>query len=216
MTAETRNRGRFLDFMRVFTGLTLLGILAFLMWAPGQWPVMLFTWVLLVILADELGGWFGYLGLLLGGLAFLAPGGAPPQWPVIVPLVAGPLMGLLLIKHSGGPFVLPFGGLLFAGTLLVTARFGPRIDPQLTLPANVEFQRTAILAMLAGLAFSFVRQVIGIMMRRRAVRALNKQRVQLLAAAEHGTGASREERVRDTVPDRQAVNSTTNDETSGK
>lgn len=216
MTAETRNRGRFLDFMRVFTGLTLLGILAFLMWASGEWSALLFMWVLLVILADELGGWFGYFGLLLGGLAFFSPGGAPAQWPVIVPLVAGPLMGLLLVKHSGGPFVLPFAGLLFAGTLLATARFGPRIDPQLTLPANVEFRRTVILAMMIGLGFSFVRQVIGIIMRRRALRALDHRRVRVLLAADPGAGAGPAKPVRDTVPGSEAVNSPVNDETSGK
>ncbi|CAM3177641.1 hypothetical protein DEDE109153_01315 [Deinococcus deserti] len=214
MTAETRNRGRFLDFMRVFTGLTLLGILAFLMWATGEWPALLFIWVLLVILADELGGWFGYLGLLLGGLAFFAPGGAPAQWAVIVPLVAGPLMGLLLIKHSGGPFVLPFAGLLFAGTLLATGRFGPRIDPQLTLPANVEFQRTAILAMMIGLAFSFVRQVVGIILRRRAARTRDQHRARVPVAAGQDRGTA--ERVPDTVAGRETVNSSANDETSGK
>jgi hypothetical protein len=165
-----RRRAGWLDLARLVGGWTLLAVLAYFMWTPGDWPVRLLAWVLLVILADEFGGWFGYIGVVLGGLAFLSPNAPPAQWMIIVPLVGGALMALLLIKHSGGPLVLPFAGLLFAGTLLAVGRFGPRIDPTLTLPANPEFQRTAILALLVGLAFSFVRQVINILLKRRASR----------------------------------------------
>ncbi|PNY80379.1 hypothetical protein [Deinococcus koreensis] len=166
--AEERHRAQFLGFLRLFGGAATLLVLAYFMWTPGEWPTRLLAWVALTILADEFGGWFGYVGVLLGGLGYLSPEAQPAQWLVILPLVGGALFALLLVKHSGGPLVLPFAALLFGGTLLAVGRFGPKIDPQLTLPANATFQRTALIAMLAGLTFSFVRQLIGIIWRLRA------------------------------------------------
>jgi len=161
--------------LRLLGGWATLGVLAYFMWTPGDWPVRLLAWVLLTILADEFGGWFGYLGAALGGLAFFAPAAPPAQWAVIVPLVGGVLVALLLVKHSGGAFVLPFAALVFAVPLLVVGRYGTRIDPGLTLPGNATFQRTALAAMLLGVGFSFVRQLIGVALRygarRRAERA---------------------------------------------
>lgn len=160
--------------LRLLGGWATLAVLAYFMWMPGDWPVRLLAWVLLTILADEFGGWFGYLGAALGGLAFFAPAAPPAQWAVIVPLVGGALVALLLVKHSGGPFVLPFAALIFALPLLAVGRFGTRLDPGLTLPANATFQRTALTAMLVGVTFSFVRQLIGVgrraSLRRRAAR----------------------------------------------
>ncbi|MFC5849938.1 hypothetical protein [Deinococcus petrolearius] len=147
--------------LRLLVGLALLAALVSFMWTPGEWPTRLFAWVLLTILADECAGWFGYAGLALGGLAFFAPSAPPEQWTLIVPLVGGALFALLLLKHSGGPFVLPFAALIFAGALYATGRFGLKIDPELTLPANATFQRSAVVPMLLGLGFSFVRQLIG-------------------------------------------------------
>ncbi|MFC4425635.1 hypothetical protein [Deinococcus navajonensis] len=209
MNADSRMRARFFAFLRMFVGLALLGSLAYLLWNHGEWPAMLMAWVLLVLLADEMGGWFGYIGLLLGALPFVAPGDPPAQWMVILPLVGGTLMAVLLIKHSGGPLVLPFAGLLFAGTLLATGRFGLKIDPQLTLPANAQFQRTALVAMALGLGFSFVRQVVASVMRRRARLRAQRGAVRVLLAAPGVT-------TRDAVPGADTVNSTPNDETSGK
>lgn len=166
--AEERHRAQFLGFLRLFGGVGTLLVLAYFMWTPGEWPTLLLAWVALTILADEFGGWFGYAGLALGGLGYFSPEAPPAQWLVILPLVGGALFALLLVKHSGGPLVLPFAGLLFGGTLLAVGRFGPKIDPQLTLPANATFQRTAVIAMLAGLTFSFVRQLIGVIWRLRA------------------------------------------------
>lgn len=209
MNADARLRARFVGFLRLFSGLALLGSLAYLMWNHGEWPAMLMAWVLLVLVADELGGWFGYLGLLLGALPFVAPGEPPAQWMIIVPLVGGALMALLLVKHSGGPLVLPFAGLLFAGTLLAAGRFGLKIDPQLTLPANAQFQRTALAAMTMGLALSFVRQVAEAVLRRRARRLVEQRAVRVLLAAPAPSSSQDAP-----LPD-DAVNSTPNDETSG-
>nr|WP_246580272.1 hypothetical protein [Deinococcus aestuarii] len=144
-------------------------------WPPTDWPMRLLFWVGLTILADEFGGWFGYLGAALGGLPFFVPALLTSQWAVIVPLVGGALLALLLVKHSGGAFVLPFAAAVFALPLLAVGRYGTKLDPELTLPANATFQRTALTAMLAGLAFSFVRQLVGVAWRygrrRRARRA---------------------------------------------
>lgn len=161
--------------LRLLVGLALLAALVYFMWTPGDWPTRLFAWVLLTILADECAGWFGYTGLALGALAFFAPSAPPEQWALIVPLVGGALFALLLLKHSGGPFVLPFAAVIFAGALYATGRFGLKIDPALTLPANATFQRSAVVPMLLGVGFSFVRQLIGNAMRfaarRRSARA---------------------------------------------
>ena len=177
--AEERHRGQFLGFLRLFGGVVTLLILAYFMWTPGEWPTRLLVWVALTILADEFGGGFGYLGVLLGGLGYLSPEVQPAQWLVILPLVGGALFALLLVKHSGGPLVLPFAAVLFGGTLLAVGRYGTTIDPQLTLPGNATFQRTALIAMLAGLAFSFVRQIFGIIWRLRA-RQIHEARAEAL------------------------------------
>lgn len=168
---ERPHRARFLTFLRLLGGWAVLGALAYVMWTPGEWPGSLLLWVFLVILADEFGGWFGYLGLLLGGLGYFSPTPPPAQWLIILPLVGGALMALLLVKHSGGVLVLPFAGLLFAGTLLAVARFGTKFDPTLELPANDTFLRSALIAMLAGLGFSLLRQLIGLWLRRRERRS---------------------------------------------
>ncbi|OLV18108.1 hypothetical protein [Deinococcus marmoris] len=164
---ERPHRARFLTLLRLLGGWAVLGVLAYFMWTPGEWQNSLLLWVALVILADEFGGGFGYLGLLLGGLGYFSPSLPPAQWLIILPLVGGALMALLLVKHSGGVLVLPFAGLIFAGTLLAVARFGSKFDPTLKLPSNDTFLRSALIAMLAGLAFSLVRQLIGLWLRRR-------------------------------------------------
>lgn len=164
-----------LTALRLLGGWAVLGVLAWLLWTPGSWAMMLLIWVGLTILADEFGGWFGYMGALLGGLPFFAPGGAPDQWTVVLPLVGGALLALLLVKHSGGLFVLPFAGAVYLLPLLALGQYGTKLDPSLTLPGQSRFQQAAVLAMVAGLAFSFVRQLIGVVMRvqarRRAARA---------------------------------------------
>ncbi|WP_194165199.1 hypothetical protein [Deinococcus terrestris] len=173
-----RDRSGLRTALRLLGGWALLGLLAWLMWTPGAWPALLLAWVLLTLLADEFGGWFGYLGVLLGGLAFAAPTPEPAGWSVIVPLVGGALLALLLVKHSGGPFVLPFAAAMFALPLLAVARFGTKLDPSLTLPSEPAFLRNALLAMAVGLGVSLIRQVTEAVLRRRA-----RRRTAALAAA---------------------------------
>lgn len=168
---EAPHRTRFLTFLRLLGGWAVLGALAYTMWTPSEWQNSLLLWVFLVILADEFGGWFGYLGLLLGGLGYLSPSLPPAQWLVVLPLVGGALMALLIVKHSGGVLVLPFAGLLFAGTLLAVARFGSKFDPELKLPSDATFLRSALISMIAALGFSLVRQLVGLWLRRRGQQA---------------------------------------------
>ncbi|MCD0160454.1 hypothetical protein IHN63_03940 [Deinococcus sp. 6YEL10] len=157
--------------LKLTLGAACLLALAYFQWTPGEWPVRLLTWVLLTLLADEFGGWFGYAGLLLGGVGYLSPVEPPAEWLIILPLVGGTLMGTLLLKHSGGLFVLPFAGVLFAAVLIGVGRFGTVLDPQMTLPGNPEFQRNAIMAMLIALSVSAVRQLTELILRRRRMRA---------------------------------------------
>lgn len=160
-----------MTLLKLTLGAACLLALAYFQWTPGEWPVRLLTWVLLTLLADEFGGWFGYAGLLLGGVGYLSPVEPPAEWLIILPLVGGALMGTLLLKHSGGLFVLPFAGALFAAVLIGVGRFGTVLDPQMTLPGTPEFQRNAILGMLVALGVSAVRQLTELILRRRRMRA---------------------------------------------
>ncbi|GAA5439601.1 hypothetical protein ACFQDE_15185 [Deinococcus caeni] len=160
-----------MTLLKLTLGAACLLALAYFQWTPGEWPVRLLTWVLLTLLADEFGGWFGYAGLLLGGVGYLSPVEPPAEWLIILPLVGGTLMGTLLLKHSGGLFVLPFAGVLFAAVLIGVGRFGTVLDPQMTLPGTPEFQRNAILGMLVALSVSAVRQLTELILRRRRVAA---------------------------------------------
>ncbi|WP_243760103.1 hypothetical protein [Deinococcus radiodurans] len=173
-------------FLRVLLGLALLAGLAYFLWTPGVWTNKLFVWVLLTILADECAGWFGYLGLALGALVFLAPGATPEQWLVVAPLIAAALFALLLVKHSGGVLVLPFAGLIYAGAVLGADKLGHSLDTPIKLLGSEEFRRVALLPMIIGLAFSFVRQLVNLLLRghsrRRATRPLPTTPVPVPAA----------------------------------
>lgn len=152
-------------------GLITLAALAYFQWTPGEWPVRLLTWVALTIIADEFDGWYGYAALVLGGLGYFSPVTPPEQWSVILPLVGGALAGVLLIKHSGGLFVLPFAAALYAGVIIGMGKFATKLDGSLTLPTTEEFQRTALIAMIIGLTVSAVRRVVSLILRARARRA---------------------------------------------
>lgn len=175
-TRKATNRSGLWTFLRLLGGWATVAVLAYLLWMPSQdfgWLKMVFVWVLLALLADEFAGWFGYIGLALGLLPFLYQ--TPEQWFVVFPLLAGAMGAYLIVKHSGGPFVLPFAAALFAGAVLAAARFGVKLDPTLKLPANSAFQQAALMPMLGVTAFSFVRQLVAMIVRgsrrRREVKA---------------------------------------------
>lgn len=155
-------------FFRLVVGWLLITGLTYFFWTPGDWKVQLFLWILITILADEIAGWFGYIGLSLIALIFLNPQPTPNEWFIIAPLIGGALFGLLLIKHSGKVLVLPAAGLLFLGTLFLMQKITPMLDESIKLPMNPEFQRMVILPMLIGLGFSFIRQVTVILWRKLA------------------------------------------------
>lgn len=160
-------RSRNLSLLKLLWGLGLILLLAYTLWQPGDWPLKLGLWVLLTLLADEAGGWYGYLGAALGALPFLSNHAPPEQWWIILPLVGASLIAGLIVKHSGGPLVLPFALALFALPILLTQRLGPSLDTTLTLPGNPVFQRASLGMAALALAFSCVRQVVGIYLRRR-------------------------------------------------
>lgn len=180
--ASTHNRNTSLrsgwwTFLRLLLGWALVAGLAYYLWTPGDWPTKLLAWVLLALLADECAGWFGYMALALGVLPLISPHAPPEQWFIVLPLIGGALFALLIVKHSGGPFVLPFGAALFVGVILAAAKFGIKIDPSLTLPAHSTFQQMAILPMLGVVLFSFVRQLISMILRWQARRSSGRSTV---------------------------------------
>lgn len=177
-----KRRGWLSLALRIAGGLVTLGLLLTALQSGLEWTSLLFVWVLLTIIADEFGGWFGYAGALLGLLTLTAPGQNPDDWSILLPLVGGPLLGLLLVKHSGGWLVLPFAAAVFALPLLAASRFEDRLlDPNLLLVAAPDMQRSAVLAMLIGLGLSLVRQfvlwLVDLAGRRAERRVLNADRV---------------------------------------
>ena len=172
-TRKAANRSGLWTFLRLLGGWATVAALAYLLWTPSTecgWPTLLFGWVLLTLLADEFAGWFGYMALALGILPLLHGAATPEQWYIILPLIGGAMFALLIMKHSGGPFVLPFGALIFAGTILGAAKFGLKIDPTLKLPASALFQRMALMPTLIMVSLSFVRQLIAMLLRWQAAR----------------------------------------------
>lgn len=161
---------RNLLLLRLVWGLALLGVLAYTLWQPGDWPQKLGLWVLLTLLADEAGGWFGYLGAAAGGLPLFSNHAPPEQWLIILPLVGAALIAALIVKHAGGPLVLPFALAVFALPILAVQKLGPLLDTTLTLPGNATFQRMALGMAGVALAFSLLRQCVGLLLRGRLER----------------------------------------------
>lgn len=174
----TRHR-QFVAVMWVL-GLACLGALAYVMTLPLDWQTKLVAWIVLTLIADEAGNWFGYSAIVLGILPlglislgfwpFLPVASVPEQWWIICPLIAGSLLACLVMKHAGGPFLLPFAAALFALPILAAAKLAPSVDSTIKFPANAEFQKLAFIAVGIGLLISLVRQVVAILLRRRSER----------------------------------------------
>lgn len=145
---------------RMVGGLVTLGVLLAALGSGWSWSSVLFVWVLLTILADEFGGWFGYIATFMGLLTLLLGNQPAEVWNVVLPLVGGALLALLVVKHSGGWGVLPFAGAVFALPIIAAAQYGHLLDENLLLVADPDLGRSAILAMLVGLGISLVRQFI--------------------------------------------------------
>ncbi len=156
-------------------GLAALGVLAYAMTLPLDWQQKLIVWIVLTFVADEAGNWFGYsaipLGAIpLGGVPQLITGTPPEQWWVIFPLIATALLACLIMKHAGGPFVLPFAAVLFAAPIIAAAKAAPFLDASMKFPANPQFQKLAFIAAGIGLLLSLIRQVAAALLRARAER----------------------------------------------
>lgn len=172
-THKAGSRAGLWTFLRLLGGWASVAILAYLLGVPSGdfgWVKMIFAWVLLTLIADEFAGWFGYIGLALGALPFLHT--PPEQWFTLFPLLFAALFALLLVKHSGGPLVVPFAALLFIGTIVGAEKLGIKMKIPLALLSNPEFRRAATVPMLAVMSFSFVRQLVSVGWRWQAQRRL--------------------------------------------
>lgn len=149
----------------------MLLALAFLwLMADQPWYLKLGGWVLLTWLADECGGWFGYTVAVLGAAPFFAGllgygALAPVQWAVLYPLVLTGLLSALLVKHAGGPLLLPVALALLVAPILVARVLGPQLDAGITLPGIPKFLTYTLWPGVIGAAVS-----LGAAILRRAAR----------------------------------------------
>ena len=157
-------------------GLALLAGLVVALLTDLPWWQKLGVWVLLTLLLDECGGWFGYLGALAGGAPFLAPllgarvgaVAAPPEWSVVYPLVLSALVALLLVKHAGagGLSGLLLSPLAYAAPIVLARSFGHRLDASVTLPEDPVFLAWAVGPAVLGLGLALLRRVVWVAARR--------------------------------------------------
>lgn len=150
-------------------GFVLLAGLVLFLSGAAAWYHKLGVWVLLTLLADEAGGWFGYSGAVLGGVPFLAPllpgaDPAPAQWTVAYPLVLSALIACLLVKHAGGPLLAPLALAVFVAPLYLAKNYGQVLDTTVTLPGNDAFWRfafgPAVLGLVIGVALAVARRLL--------------------------------------------------------
>ncbi|AWN23463.1 hypothetical protein DKM44_09685 [Deinococcus irradiatisoli] len=151
-------------------GLACLGLLAYGLTLPLAWQQMLILWIVLTFIADEAGNWFGYSAIPLGVLPLVLGSTPPEQWWVIFPLIATSLLVCLVVKHAGGPFVLPFAAVLFVVPILAAAKLAPYLDTSIKFPANPQFQKLAFIAAGIGLLLSLIRQSVVALVQQRARR----------------------------------------------
>ncbi len=64
----------------------------------------------------------------------------------------------------------PFSLAIFALPIVAAQKLGPTLDTTLTLPGNATFQRESLGMAAVALAFSFVRQGVGLFLKRRLER----------------------------------------------
>lgn len=158
---ERLRRGRQRSFwIRLFGGVGALLLLLLAIHAGWSWSSLLLAWVLLAFIADEFGGYFGYVAALMGLLILKAPGQDPAQWKILLPLVGGALLASLIVKHSGGWLVLPFAAAVFLLPFYAASEYGHLLDPNLLALGDPELMRAAGVGMVVGLGISFVRQFV--------------------------------------------------------
>ncbi|WP_052351597.1 hypothetical protein [Deinococcus pimensis] len=155
-------------------GLGLLAALVLALLSPLDWPLKLGAWVLLTLLLDESGNWFGYTGVLVGALPLLlGKDGHPvvpalstlalpttPEWSVVFPLVAAGLVALLLVKHTGTLVALILSVAVFVLPILLARRIGPSLDESVKLPGTSDFLTWALGAAIVGVVVALARRVL--------------------------------------------------------
>lgn len=178
MTPAPRARAKrdYSNTWRWTIGLLGLIVLGVALLGPLEWPLKLAAWIVIVLLLDECGNWFGYTGAALGGLPLLADlidpfvnvTAAAPQWYTAFPLVVAGLIAALLVKHAGGWFGLPFAGALVLAPILLARQFGSQLDETVTLPNSADFLTYTLWPTVAGLVLG---AVIRVLTRRREERS---------------------------------------------
>ncbi|AFZ68794.1 hypothetical protein [Deinococcus peraridilitoris] len=169
----TARQGREAGSLRAWlVGLSSLVLLTVLLFSTLDWPVKLGAWVLLTLILDECGGWFGYTGAVAGALPLVAPllapllegrlnlTAAPPEWSVVFPLVCSGLVALLLVKHAGGLLALPLALGAFVLPILLARMLAPQLDTSLTLPASRTFFSWALWPAVIGVSLAAVRHFV--------------------------------------------------------
>ena len=108
-------------------GLGLSALLAAVMlWTPWPWFTLLFIWLVMVVLLDELaGGWFAYIALIIGWLGLP---NHPEIWWQMAPLFTGGLWAYLLLRHTGGLFLLPVAWAGFYAPFFAMSKLVPELD----------------------------------------------------------------------------------------
>ncbi len=154
----------------------LLALTVLWLMADLPWYTKLGGWVLLVWLADECGGWFGYVAAILGAAPFFSGligygPDAPIQWTVAYPLVLVGLLAALLVKHAGGPLVLPISVLLLVLPIVAARVLGPSLDAGITLPSIPKFLDYTLWPGVLGAAVSLTVAVLRRARRRQVARA---------------------------------------------
>ena len=160
-------------------GLGLLAALVALLLSGAPWEVKLGGWVLLTLLLDECGAWFGYTGAATGvlplllteqGRPFFSPDLATfsvtPEWSVVFPLVAAGLVALMIVKHTGGVVATVLSLAVFVMPILLARVVGPTLDDSVRLPAEETFLTWALGAAITGVAVSLARRALGAVRRR--------------------------------------------------
>lgn len=138
-----------------------------------EWPEKLGLWILLVLLLDECGAWFGYTGVAAGLLPLLVredgsviglgtTGSFTPtlEWTVLFPLVGSALVGALLVRHAGGLLALPLSLVAYALPIVLVRLIGPQLDASVTLPSSRLFVVWAVWPAIAGTIVSLARRLL--------------------------------------------------------
>ena len=172
MTTATRDRVGSTLTPWIVGSVLLAGLVVGLL-SGLEWPEKIGLWILLVLLLDECGAWFGYTGVAVGllplfvredgsvvGLGTVGSFTPTLEWTVLFPLVGSALIGALLVRHAGGLLALPLSLVAYALPIVLVRLIGPQLDASVTLPASRLFVVWTVWPAIAGTLVSLVRRLL--------------------------------------------------------